>query len=137
MSTRNKFGSYQKINDLRLALPKHQRRRLIGFRNANNESITVSQEGSGSRDPMRDTHMKMTTSNLFQKGKVNWMNFDVSASHDGGISPRGHIPKSQSVTKKLRQSLNRKLEKLEKSKKLEKLDMMNPLEAYNTIDGTI
>jgi hypothetical protein len=61
MASSNRFGTYQKVNDFRLALPKHQRRRLIGLRNGNN-SVTISQDGSGSRDPERDCQMKITTS---------------------------------------------------------------------------
>ena len=130
MSTRNKFGSYQKVNDFRLALPKHQRRRLIGLRNGN-ESITLSQEGSGSRDPMRDTQMKVTSSAIFKKGKIDWKNFDVNAenSFDSIDSPRGQgLVKRNSMVNKLRQSLLAR-------NKLDKLEGMNPLDAYNTIDG--
>ena len=46
---------------------------MIGFRNGD-KNFTMSQEGSGSRDPLRDTRMKFTSSQIFKPGKVNWKN---------------------------------------------------------------
>ena len=102
MSTRNKFGNYQKVNDFRLAHPKYQRKRLIGFGKGKN-SITLSQEGSGSRDPVRDCQMRITNSMMFKKGKINWRNLATEDSFDNEHSPRieKHSPRMQTTNSNL------------------------------------
>jgi len=67
----------------------------------------LSQEGSGSRDPKKDSMLKMTNSQIFKPGKVNWKNFAAADSIDD-ITPRTESyrtaanPKGFGVTAKLR-----------------------------------